>query len=256
MLDPDTSDVGTSDSDTVGGEAAAGGSASTLTALRDRFSAANLQVLAHFYRGEMNRSNVWRQKMDITSNWAIVSTTAAVSVAFSRTQTELHIIMPFAAMLVFLLLNIEARRYRFFDVWRTRVRMLECHLLVPSLFPEMPLLEGNWRQQLADDLLLPTYKISYWESIARRLQRNYQWIFLLLLVAWLVKVLVQGEDTMTSWASTYEAFAWGALPPWVLLAGMGSFYAGLTIVLVTNLKVRQATGEIRRKDPSRRVWPI
>ncbi len=229
------------------------GKASTIG---ERFSAAHLAVLAHFYRGEVQRSNAWRLKMDMTTNWAIVSTTAAISVAFSRADQELHMILPFASFLVFLLLHIEARRYRFFDVWRTRVRMLECHLLVPTLFPEVPIVEGNWRQVLADDLLLPSYKISYWESVARRMQRNYLWIFLLILLAWLFKVLLQGTTQVASWRAAYDAFAWGMVPAWVVLATMGLFYLYIIVLLLANMRVREATGEIRRKDPERRVWPI
>ena len=224
-------------------------------ALTHRFPAANLTVLSHFYRGELARSIAWRLKMDQTTNWAIISTTAIVSFSFTSGGVQ-HIALPFAGLVIFLLLNIEGRRYRYFDIWRTRVRMLEVHFLVPAVAHDKPLPEGDWREVLCNDLFNPAYKISYWESMARRLQRVYQWIFLLLLVAWLVKVLVESERTLTTWTTAYEAFAWGALPPWVLLAGMGSFYAGLILVLVTNFKVRQATGEIRRKDPSRRVWPI
>lgn len=222
----------------------------------ERFSGAHLTVLAHFYRGEVQRSNIWRQKMDITTNWAIVSTTAAISVAFSTPDPRAHVIFPFASFLVLLLLHIEGRRYRFFDVWRTRVRMLECHLLVPTLFPELPIVEGNWRQVLADDLLIPSYKISYWEAVARRMQRNYAWIFVLLLVAWVFKVLLIEAEPVASWSAAYRAFGWGNVPPSVVLSVMGVFYAFLAGILLANVRVREATGEIRRKDRDQRHWPI
>ena len=81
-------------------------------------------VVAHYYRGEMGRMTSWRDRVDRTSNWAITVIAAMLSVTLA-TPTAHHGVLVFAAILVMLLLNIEARRYRFFDVYRTRVRRLE-----------------------------------------------------------------------------------------------------------------------------------
>ena len=105
-----------------------GGGKKEASTLVQRFPATNLQVLAHFYRGELSRANVWRQRMDATSHWAVVSTMAIVSLAYSSTEASI-LLLPFCCMLLYLLLHIEARRYRYFDVWRMRVRMLEVHLM-------------------------------------------------------------------------------------------------------------------------------
>ena len=37
--------------------------------LPDESSAAFSTTISHLYRGEMNRLTVWRQRLDITSNW-------------------------------------------------------------------------------------------------------------------------------------------------------------------------------------------
>ena len=134
-------------------------------ALVDRFPSINLTVLAHFYRGELARSIAWRQKMDMTTHWAILTTTALISVAFSQSGIT-HAILPFGSILLTILLNVEGRRYRYYDAWRTRVRMLEVHMVVPALAHKHPLLEGDWREALCQDLMIPAFKISYFESLS------------------------------------------------------------------------------------------
>ena len=136
--------------------------------LVQRFPASNLQVLAHFYRGELARANVWRQRMDATTHWAVVSTMAIISLAYSTPEASM-LLLPFCCVLLYLLLHIEARRYRYFDVWRMRVRMLEVHLMVPALLQGQDLAEGNWRETLCNDLLAPHYKMSRIEALGRRL---------------------------------------------------------------------------------------
>jgi uncharacterized membrane protein len=63
----------------------------------------------------MGRMTRWRDRVDRTSNWAITVTAAMLSVSLT-TPTAHHGVLLFAAVLVLLLLAIESRRYRFFDV--------------------------------------------------------------------------------------------------------------------------------------------
>ncbi len=226
-------------------------------ALADRFPTDNLNVLAHFYRGELGRSIAWRQKMDMTTHWAIITATALVSVAFS-TPLMPHIILPFASVLIFLLLHIEGRRYRFFDVWRTRVRMLEVHFIVPSLAFEHRLPEGNWREQLCNDLFRPTYKISYWEAIGRRLHRNYIWLFVLTLVAWIGKIFLSCEpgEFLKAFAITRIGTSEVLVPAWAVIMVVAAFHLFILGLFIYAIVTREASGEIRRKDPAQRTWPI
>jgi uncharacterized membrane protein len=52
------------------------------------FNGTELTMLAHLYRGEMYRSKVWRTRLDATTNWAVVTTGIALSVAFSNARTR------------------------------------------------------------------------------------------------------------------------------------------------------------------------
>ena len=88
-------------------------------------------MLAHLYRGEMYRSKVWRTRLDATTNWAVVTTGVAISVTFSSAENSpLPLVLVVLLDLVFL--AIEARRYRYFDIWRTRVRMMETSSVRPA----------------------------------------------------------------------------------------------------------------------------
>jgi len=89
-----------------------------------RTSSEYVTLIAHYYRAEMGRMSGWRDRIDRTTNWAITVAGAMLSVSLS-TPTSHHGVLLFAMVLVLLLLVIESRRYRFFDVYRARVRRLE-----------------------------------------------------------------------------------------------------------------------------------
>jgi uncharacterized membrane protein len=91
---------------------------------KPHYSSADIGALAHLYRGEFYRSKIWRMRLDTTTNWAVVTTGIVFSVVYAQPDVSAA---PLAivglVLLVFLLF--EARRYRFFDIWRVRVRVLE-----------------------------------------------------------------------------------------------------------------------------------
>ncbi|HEY9009509.1 MAG TPA: DUF2270 domain-containing protein, partial [Devosia sp.] len=89
-------------------------------------SAEATNAMVHYYRAEMARMTSWRNRLDQTSNWAITVTAALLSVSLS-TPAAHHGVLLFALLLVSLLLYVEARRYRFYDVYRMRVRQFERH---------------------------------------------------------------------------------------------------------------------------------
>src|SRR6266496_6235454 len=142
-------------------------------------------AMAHFFRAEVQRANVWRQRLDTTTNWAVVATGATLSIAFSQPDVH-HAIIILNTWLVTLFLFIEARRYRYYELWSYRVRLMETDfyaaMLVPPFHPS-----PEWAESLAENLLSPKFPISIWEAFGRRLRRNYLWIFLMLFVSWIGK---------------------------------------------------------------------
>ncbi|MFL5804508.1 MAG: DUF2270 domain-containing protein [Roseiflexaceae bacterium] len=176
-------------------------------------------AMVHLYRGEVGRANTWRMRLDGTTNWAVLTTGATLSFAFSSANNT-HVMILINSLLIMFFLYIEARRYRFYDLWRARVRLMETEFFAEMLTPAS--LEGieDWRQIHADDLLQPRFSVSMWEALGRRLRRNYIWIFAVLAISWVVKVIIH-PSTPRSFAELLQRIQIGPIPAWlVLLAGV------------------------------------
>jgi uncharacterized membrane protein len=191
-----------------------------------------VNALSHFYRGELGRIMVWRQRLDVTTTWAITTSTTIIGFAFSIREVP-HIIFFFNLALVWVMLWIEARRYRFYDAFRGRVRMLESHFLVPMVAQSPKMLDGEWRRLVCEDLLLPSFKISRLEALGRRIKRNYAFIFGIVLFAWTLKIFIHTPKPIGSFADFYQALAVQKLPAWLAF----SFYAGTILVSIALLVI-------------------
>ena len=145
-----------------------------------------VNTMSHYHRAEILRMAGWRDRLDLTSNWAITVVAAMLSVSLS-TATAHHGVLLFAMMLILLLLWIEARRYRFFDVYRARVRQFERYYFA-QIFSPQPDFASDWLLILGESLRTPKFLISHWAAFTRRLRRNYIYMFLILLVAWVLKL--------------------------------------------------------------------
>src|SRR6476619_660364 len=89
-------------------------------------------AMIHFYRGEVQRSNTWRNRLDTTTNWAVITAGATLSFVFSSHNNP-HFAIPINTVLVSIFLFMEARRYRYYEVWANRVRVLETGYFAPML---------------------------------------------------------------------------------------------------------------------------
>ncbi len=88
-----------------------------------------------FFRAGVQRANVWRYRLDTTTNWAVV-TTAPISFANSRTQAEEHRLIILNVLLVTLFPYIEARRHHhYYELWSYRVRFTETDFFATMLAP-------------------------------------------------------------------------------------------------------------------------
>ena len=173
-------------------------------------------ALAHLYRAEVYRSTVWRQRLDQTTNWAVISTGIGLSVAFANAQASpFPIVLVGALCIVFL--TLESRRYRFFYVWRFRARVLEIAFYVPMLRGEgarIPLDRGT---ALSDDYEKPQYRISNTRAIGRRLRRNYGWLFAILGAAYFAKIAIHPTDVET-WSQFVRRAHIGPIPGLVAIS--------------------------------------
>jgi len=195
-------------------------------------SAEYITLIAHYHRAEMGRMAGWRDRIDRTTNWAITGVAAMLSLSLSS-PTSHHGVLLFAMVLVQLLLLIEARRYRFFDVYRGRVRRLEKNYFAQILAP-MPDPDGGWAEILGQDLRRPRFLIPLRVAMSRRLKRNYFWMFLILLLAWVLKISTpklqeEGVAREAAWSvgEIVGNASFGPVPGWAVLLGVTGFYAWL-----------------------------
>jgi uncharacterized membrane protein len=181
-------------------------------------------ALSHLYRAEVYRSTVWRQRLDQTTNWAVISTGIGLSVAFANERASPFPIV-LVGMLCIVFLMLEARRYRFFYVWRFRARVLEIAFMVPILRGEGAKIQLDRGTALSDDYIKPEYRISMVRCIGRRLRRNYGFIFAILGAAYFAKIAIHPVD-VTSWEQFFRRAHIGPVPGWfAILCGLG-FHLG------------------------------
>ena len=209
-----------------------------------QLNAAEIGALAHLYRGEMYRSKIWRTRLDTTTNWAVVTTGIAISATFSSTEAS-PLPMVLVSFLVAVFLMFEARRYRFFDVWRTRVRVMETSFFGPMLRGEGMRTENGWNRVLADDYTGVYFHISFWEAAGRRLRRNYCWIFGVQVVSYWGKLLIHPGQLGTL-DDLWSRAAVGPLHGQVVLLIGTVFYLGLLLLGVSTLRGQRAVGRGHR----------
>ncbi len=173
------------------------------------YSSAELGAIAHLYRGEVYRSTIWRTRLDATTNWAVASLGIALSVTFSSMDAS-PLPLLLVGLLAIVFLAFEARRYRYFNVWRARARWLETNFYAPMLRGEGLALENHWNETLARDYCAPRHHISLATALGRRLRRNYVWILGIQAVAYYGKIAIH-PTPLDNLAQLFERAAVGPL---------------------------------------------
>lgn len=212
-------------------------------------------TMSHLYRGELGRALVWRERLDATTNWAVLAATGVITLALGNPDIS-HIVFMLANIMVLILMVIEGRRYRYYDAYRSRVRILEAHLLVPVIMQNDRHLEGNWRRVLSEDLLIPSFKISGPNAVGKRLNKNYRWIFLVILAALILKVIQhhpEAVDLVTFLTAMNTGQPLYPVVFWTLFAG---FYAVLGYLSYQGRASGGTHDEFSRKTPRPEDWII
>src|SRR6202043_895556 len=191
------------------------------------FSAAEIGALAHLYRGEVYRSTVWRTRLDSTTNWAVVTTGIALSATFSSAEAS-PLPMVLVGLIVTVFLMFEARRYRYFNVWRARARLLETDFYAPMIRGKGMELGAGWAELLAKDYCDPRYHISLARAIGRRLRRTYIWIFVIQAIAYYGKLAIHPAPLATL-ADLWERAAIGPIPGGLVVAAGVLFHGGWAV---------------------------
>ena len=173
-----------------------------------------IAALVHYYRAEVTRSLAWRERLDRTTNWAVGSVAAFLGFAFSHPEIH-HSLFFFALAIVYTLLLVEARRYRFFDAYEYRVRLMNQYFFYGLLTDTFDMAKDSfWVAELASDLRHPQYKVGFIYALGRRFKANYVYLFAIVLAAWLLKIKIH-PTTARSWFDYLNQAALGEIPGWV-----------------------------------------
>jgi uncharacterized membrane protein len=184
-------------------------------------------AMVHFYRGEMQRANTWRTRLDATTNWSVITVAAALTFVFGE-PTNPHFVFLLVLLLVLTFLMIEARRYRYYVLWAYRVHLMETDffaaIFTPPFHPS-----ADWASNLAQSLTRPAFPIPVWQAIGRRFQRNYMWLMSLLIVSWAVKLTVHPTRTV-SVSTVIDRAVVGPVPGPAVVTGVAVIYGTLTVL--------------------------
>jgi uncharacterized membrane protein len=209
-----------------------------------RFDTAELGALAHLYRGEVYRSTLWRTRLDHTTNWAVVTTGLALSLTFSSTgASPLPLIL--VGLLVVVFLVFEARRYRYFNVWRARCRLMETDLYAPLLRGEGVRADGKWNALLASDYERPNFHISQARAIGRRLRKNYAYILSVQAVAYYGKLAIH-PVAAAGWDDVFERAAIGPIPGEAVVVAGIVFHGAWIVVALATLRIERRVRSTRK----------
>jgi uncharacterized membrane protein len=195
-------------------------------------------AMAHLYRAEVHRMTVWRQRLDTTSNWAILLTTGLTTFTLGSAA------VPHYTLLLGLALNticmlLEARRYQHLSHSQWRLQQLERGYFAPLVAPDQP--APGWRASLAADLREPRGTIGIFPALRRRLRRNYVLLFYFITAVWLTKLFIHGFGA----GRFYDRLAVGNLvPSWFV-----GVSAAIFIVSVTALALATESCEAVERRP-------
>ena len=202
----------------------------------------NTTALCHYYRAEMDRANTWRSRLDVTTNWAIVTTAAFLSVSFGNPKFP-HFVIILATIFVLFFLIIESRRYKYFDLWRWRIALLNENFFTQIVSPDSAPLHPNWREMLSTELKYSQFKISFMEAFGRRLRRNYSWIFILLVVCWMAKIVIH-PTPITEFSDILERATIFNLIPGIVVLAIGVIF-NTTLILIAAITYKKRDVEVQ-----------
>lgn len=209
-----------------------------------------IAAVVHLYRGELHRANAWRIRLDNTTNWAVLTTAGLLTFTFGESGHS-HWALLVGMAMISAFLAFEARRYRYADVWRNRVRLIEENFYGPILRRDPVSPERDWGELVARDLFEPTFKLTRLQALRARFTRNYWALFVVLLGAWAVRLLTSPEPC-GSWDELRQRLSSGPLLPWWLpLVYVGLCLTGMSVLLLVARPAPDAADVLRAESEHR-----
>jgi len=182
-------------------------------------------AISHLYRGEMQRMTVWRQRLDITSNWAILLTVALTTFTLGSRDVP-HYTLLLGLALIGISALIEGRRYSHLQHSGWRIYLIEAGYYGELLDPSGTSPIADWRRTLAHDLRYPRRAVNWFTATCIRLRRNYLLIQYFVTAAWITKLFIHPVFPVSA-DEFYGRLAVGQLiPPWFVAITAFAFVAG------------------------------
>jgi len=208
-------------------------------------------VMVQLYRGELGRSDRWRMRLDTTSNWALTTAAATISYGFGNSSTS-HVVLLVGLWMVVSFLLVEARRYRYYDLWIHRVRLIEDGYWAPVLRHEP--LDPDALKELALELERPQLQLSLFSALTTRMNRVYGPLMLVMMLTWMVKVYSHPAPTQHL-AELAERAQIGFIPGALVMMVMGVMVLAVGVMLVSSGVLRPPVGELRpRRARKMALW--
>ena len=182
-------------------------------------------AVVHFYRAIVMHADVWRQRLDATTNWAVVTNVGVISFSFTRPQSP-HFLLLLLIVASCLFLLMESRRYQVYDLWRRRIRTLNRFMIAPSLTqkddPSDEKIAAEL-ESLAQDLGRAVPHLHFVDALGYRIRRNYGYLFIFSVGSWFLKLALHPVEAASS-AEFLDRAGIGTIPGGVtlLIVGLGS----------------------------------
>ena len=193
------------------------------------YSSNTTNALIHLYRAEVGKMVAYRQRLDTTTNWAVVTSAGLASFALGD-RLNSHATFLFAMFMDYFFLHLEARRFRNYEISHHRVRIME-RFFYPAMLGDH--VDPSWHQLLLAELAKPRSPMSRTDALGWRLRRNYLWLYFAVLLGWLAKLDLSRLPGEPRTAKHFlELASIGLLPGWLVMLGVLSFYSFLVWLMV------------------------
>ncbi|WP_019588789.1 DUF2270 domain-containing protein [Deinococcus apachensis] len=188
------------------------------------YSTNTANALIHLYRAEVGKMTAYRQRLDMTTNWSVVTTAGLASFALGSPNNS-HATFLFAMFMNYFFLRLEARRFRIYEIAHHRVRIME-RFFFPAMLGDR--VDPGWHQLLLAELSKPRSPMSRLDALGWRLNRNYLWIYAGVLLGWFAKLdMDQPKGWVLEFPDALSLADIGSFPGWLVFLGVFVFYGFL-----------------------------
>lgn len=189
-------------------------------------------AMVHLYRGEMNRMTVWRERLDITSNWAILLTVGLTTFTLGSPEVP-HYILLLGLALIAISILIESRRYRHLHHSKWRLHLMEIGYFAEFLDSLNESTSNRWYEVLAKDLRQPRLLISWFMAVRARLRRNYLLLLYFVTGVWITKLFIHPGSPHSTQEFVARLAVGDFIPPWFVAITAPLFISAATALACT-----------------------